>query len=164
MGSVPGKSSGSADSIAAGDTPGGGDGGNASRIGDVVRFPILALGNLSVRDYFVRFASSVGAAVSDAQQQATIQGTLVDSDDSQRQQVRALEATPDHDIWLIDAGDGPRNDERRFRRCANLDTPAGCNWLVPLAADGGGPPLCQACRLSRTIPDPFGSLGAHPKG
>ena len=80
----------STDSIAAGDTPGGGDGGNASRIGDVVRFPILALGNLSVRDYFVRFASSVGAAVSDAQQQATIQGTLVDSDDSQRQQVSGV--------------------------------------------------------------------------
>ncbi|MBD1599130.1 putative zinc-binding metallopeptidase [Pseudomonas typographi] len=37
-----------------------------------------------------------------------------------------------------------------YRRCANLDTPAACNWLVP-ASDPN--PLCRACRLNRTIPD-----------
>jgi hypothetical protein len=41
-------------------------------------------------------------------------------------------------------------DSREFRRCANLDTPAGCNWL--LAADDAQA-LCRACRLNRTIPD-----------
>lgn len=65
---------------------------------------------------------------------------------------------------------------RRYRRCANLDSPAGCNWLVPLAratpdvapiespidaATGAPtealtdapPPLCACCRLTRTLPD-----------
>ncbi|MDO7899414.1 zinc-binding metallopeptidase family protein [Pseudomonas citrulli] len=37
-----------------------------------------------------------------------------------------------------------------FRRCANLDTPAGCNWLLPA---NGQDTLCIACRLNRTIPD-----------
>jgi len=42
------------------------------------------------------------------------------------------------------------DDAREYKRCANLDTPAGCNWL--LAADD---PLafCVACRLNRTIPN-----------
>lgn len=78
------------DSIAAGDTPGGGDGGNAMRMGDLVQFPLLGLGNLSLRDYYVGFSSAVGAAVSDAQQQATIQDTLVNNDDAQRQQVSGV--------------------------------------------------------------------------
>ncbi len=40
-----------------------------------------------------------------------------------------------------------------YLRCANLQTPAACNWLVPV---GEGQPqmlLCRACRLNRTIPD-----------
>jgi hypothetical protein len=37
-----------------------------------------------------------------------------------------------------------------WRRCANFDTPAGCNWMVP-AAEGAA--FCPACRLNRTIPD-----------
>jgi hypothetical protein len=37
-----------------------------------------------------------------------------------------------------------------FRRCANLDTPASCNWLLP---DNGRDTLCIACSLNRTIPD-----------
>ena len=46
-----------------------------------------------------------------------------------------------------------------YTRCANLLTPAACNWLVPVhlpSADGSAAPaqlLCQACRLNRTIPD-----------
>ena len=40
--------------------------------------------------------------------------------------------------------------QRHYRRCANFDSPAGCNWLVaaedPVA-------LCLACRLNRTIPN-----------
>nr|WP_246335935.1 putative zinc-binding metallopeptidase [Azomonas macrocytogenes] len=38
----------------------------------------------------------------------------------------------------------------RYRRCANFDTPAGCNWLIPADHDET---LCIACRLNRTIPD-----------
>ncbi|MGC3965500.1 MAG: putative zinc-binding metallopeptidase [Rhodocyclaceae bacterium] len=43
-----------------------------------------------------------------------------------------------------------------YRRCANLNTPAACNWLVePEFADASDDSdgLCMACRLNRTIPD-----------
>ncbi len=40
-----------------------------------------------------------------------------------------------------------------YLRCANLQTPAACNWLVPVTPDQPQPLLCQACRLNRTIPD-----------
>ena len=40
-----------------------------------------------------------------------------------------------------------------YLRCANLDTPAACNWLVPVSEDAPQVLLCQACRLNRTIPD-----------
>ena len=39
---------------------------------------------------------------------------------------------------------------KSYRQCANLDTPAACNWLLD-ASDGEE--LCQCCRLNRTIPD-----------
>ena len=37
-----------------------------------------------------------------------------------------------------------------WRRCANFESPAGCNWLVPAEESAT---LCAACRLNRTIPD-----------
>ncbi len=44
-----------------------------------------------------------------------------------------------------------------YKRCTNLQTPAACNWLVPVnaAADASQPAvlLCRACRLNRIIPD-----------
>lgn len=43
-----------------------------------------------------------------------------------------------------------------YVRCANLTTPAACNWLIPVTqADPGqaAPALCVACSLNRTIPD-----------
>ena len=43
-----------------------------------------------MRDFFVNFTSSVGVAVSDAQQQTTIQQTMVDNADAQRQQVSGV--------------------------------------------------------------------------
>jgi hypothetical protein len=47
-----------------------------------------------------------------------------------------------------------------YSRCANLTTPAACNWLIP-HVDGQAPQaLCQACRLNRTIPDL--NDAAHP--
>ena len=49
----------------------------------------------------------------------------------------------------------------RFRRCANLDTAAACNWLVamndaPDPLNEGAPmfaPLCRSCGLTRMLPD-----------
>ena len=40
-----------------------------------------------------------------------------------------------------------------YTRCANLVTPAACNWLVPTTDVQAPQALCQACRLNRTIPD-----------
>ena len=41
--------------------------------------------------------------------------------------------------------------EQDYRRCANLQTPAECNWIIPADDDHA---LCLACRLNRTTPDP----------
>lgn len=42
----------------------------------------------------------------------------------------------------------------RWQRCANLETAAGCNWLVAERdTHAGTPPLCRCCRLTRTLPD-----------
>ncbi|MES2189674.1 MAG: putative zinc-binding metallopeptidase [Pseudomonadota bacterium] len=43
-----------------------------------------------------------------------------------------------------------------YTRCTNLQTPAACNWLVPVQTTTDGSPhllLCRACRLNRIIPD-----------
>mgnify|MGYP000915203880 CR=1 FL=1 len=51
-------------------------------------------------------------------------------------------------LWVAATG---RRRTPRWRRCANLDTASGCNWLLP-EADGAGS-LCRSCRLTRTLPD-----------
>lgn len=41
-----------------------------------------------------------------------------------------------------------------YRRCANLDSPAACNWLVKVdSRTQDAPQQCRCCRLNRTIPD-----------
>ena len=51
---------------------------------------------------------------------------------------------------------------KAYRRCANLLTPAACNWMVPAPREGDDPSfntdglvpgLCLACSVTRTIPD-----------
>lgn len=61
--------------------------------------------------------------------------------------VRSLENGPRPGTWRL-AGEGP--DSAAFKRCANFDSAAGCNWMV--GADDPDP-YCLACRLNRTIPD-----------
>jgi hypothetical protein len=51
----------------------------------------------------------------------------------------------DEGIWRVDG-----EPATGLRRCANFDTPAGCNWLLP---EEDAETLCIACRLNRTIPD-----------
>lgn len=54
-------------------------------------------------------------------------------------------------VWQIARG-GEGN--RKYRRCANLETPAACNWLLDEREMDGNPRMmCIACRLNRTIPD-----------
>ena len=52
-------------------------------------------------------------------------------------------------LWRADIG---RRSSQRYHRCANLDAPAACNWLVP-EQDAAGGLLCRCCRLTRTLPD-----------
>ena len=51
---------------------------------------------------------------------------------------------------------------KAYRHCANLMTPAACNWMVPAPREGDDPSfhaeglvpgLCLACSVTRTIPD-----------
>lgn len=60
--------------------------------------------------------------------------------------VASLSPGSGDDLWQLDGVP----EAGSLRRCANLDTPAACNWL--LAADEPHS-LCLACRLNRTIPD-----------
>ena len=52
------------------------------------------------------------------------------------------------DTWTLWDDDG-----QTYRRCANLHTPAACNWLAPSNLAHKHQGLCRACRLNRTIPD-----------
>jgi hypothetical protein len=58
-----------------------------------------------------------------------------------------LKPGPKEGTWTA-FGARKRNPEL-YRRCANFETAAGCNWLVK----DGGDALCMCCRLNRTIPD-----------
>ena len=40
-----------------------------------------------------------------------------------------------------------------YWRCANLNTAAACNWLIPISGLQNPPSLCVSCRLNRTIPN-----------
>ncbi|QLL15286.1 zinc-binding metallopeptidase family protein [Pseudomonas chlororaphis] len=64
----------------------------------------------------------------------------------EQSRLSSLQPGPELDTWRLDVDP----QAGLFRRCANLDTPAACNWLLP--AYGAGT-LCMACRLNRTIPD-----------
>ncbi|WP_213877650.1 putative zinc-binding metallopeptidase [Pseudomonas sp. dw_358] len=64
----------------------------------------------------------------------------------ERNLLSSLDAGPEQGTWRLHSDP----EAGLFRRCANLDTPAACNWL--LAADAPGE-LCIACSLNHTIPD-----------
>jgi hypothetical protein len=64
----------------------------------------------------------------------------------QQGKLAALEPGPHLNTWRL-------TDEPQaglYRRCANLDTPAACNWLFPEHSVGE---FCIACSLNHTIPD-----------
>jgi hypothetical protein len=63
-------------------------------------------------------------------------------------QLLPLSPTDEPDVWLPWQADGPL-----YRSCANRQTPAVCNWLVPVEEVDAHDGLCRACRLNRTIPD-----------
>ncbi|MCW1885955.1 putative zinc-binding peptidase [Luteolibacter flavescens] len=65
----------------------------------------------------------------------------------ERVDMRALLPGTIAGTWTLAGDEAPA---QAYRRCANLDSPAGCNWLLPSehASD-----LCISCRLNRTIPN-----------
>jgi hypothetical protein len=74
--------------------------------------------------------------------------------DSGLARIVPLDPGPVPGSWRSAAPDASA-DAPLVLRCANYDSPVGCNWLVPFEADGRPPAqrLCVACRLNRTIPD-----------
>ena len=64
-----------------------------------------------------------------------------------------LKPGPVEDTWTHWQPDLQSNPSQTYTRCANLATPAACNWLVSFNDRQGAQLLCQACRLNRTIPD-----------
>lgn len=67
--------------------------------------------------------------------------------DAELLQLNALEPAAEANTWKLHGQETP---VPAWRRCENFATPAACNWLVPVDDPG---PLCQSCRLNRTIPD-----------
>ena len=63
-------------------------------------------------------------------------------------------------VWRSDDEPVEVTPVAAYLRCANLHTPASCNWLVPIGEVAPQLLLCQACRLNRTIPDL--NDAAHP--
>jgi hypothetical protein len=62
-------------------------------------------------------------------------------------ELRTLQPGEEPETWRLT---GDRTTDRDYRRCANFNSPAGCNWLVPVDEAS---PFCIACRLNRTLPD-----------
>lgn len=55
------------------------------------------------------------------------------------------------DSWQLAGPNVPDGHTSLYRRCENLNSPAACNWLVPV--DGSNHSFCLACRLNRMIPN-----------
>ncbi|WP_130431641.1 zinc-binding metallopeptidase family protein [Rivibacter subsaxonicus] len=78
--------------------------------------------------------------------------------DPERGTLLPLVPGPFVSTWMEAAAatNGASADVPLYTRCANYDSAAGCNWLLPLAAPAAGRSpqlLCRACRLNRMIPN-----------
>jgi hypothetical protein len=61
---------------------------------------------------------------------------------------------PNTNEWRVTENSGKiEGISPAYRRCANLNTPALCNWLLSDHGIGAREGLCIACRLNRTIPN-----------
>ena len=66
----------------------------------------------------------------------------------------ALEPGPVAGSWRAFGSAARAPGGALYWRCSNLDSAAGCNWLIASTnVDGPGQLLCRACRLDRTLPD-----------
>jgi hypothetical protein len=71
--------------------------------------------------------------------------------DPERGMLYPLKLDPDSGTCTVATARSRNNTV--YVQCQNLQTPAGCNWLIPSVPGQTGPTLCIACRLNRTIPD-----------
>ncbi len=55
---------------------------------------------------------------------------------------------------------GVSSPAAQYLRCANLDTAAACNWLLPVGDASAATKLCRCCRLTRTLPNLNSENGA----
>ncbi|MGD9636500.1 MAG: putative zinc-binding metallopeptidase, partial [Pirellulales bacterium] len=67
-------------------------------------------------------------------------------------QVRPLKPAAVAGKWTLDFADDDADGDAAavWKRCANFESPAGCNWLVRAEEEES---LCRSCRLNRTIPN-----------
>ncbi|OOG80923.1 hypothetical protein B0E41_19530 [Hydrogenophaga sp. A37] len=78
-------------------------------------------------------------------------GVLIPLADQPEPEADQPESEADNEVWQSAE---PTQPERRYARCSNLNTAAGCNWLTPLGnALTPTHTLCLCCRLTRRIPD-----------
>jgi len=64
--------------------------------------------------------------------------------------VFSLAPGPEANTWQLAGPYVPDGHYHLYRRCANANTPAGCNWLVE---KDDGQAFCLSCRLNHVIPD-----------
>lgn len=69
--------------------------------------------------------------------------------DPESARLLALEPARQSGLWREV---GARRGAPHYRRCANLHSPVGCNWLLAGASHSEGA-LCRCCQLTRTWPD-----------
>jgi hypothetical protein len=62
----------------------------------------------------------------------------------------SLAPGPEPGTWLLEGSYTPDGHCQFYRRCANAQTVAGCNWLVDR---NDAHIYCASCRLNRVIPD-----------
>ncbi len=70
--------------------------------------------------------------------------------------LRPLAPTRDAQVWraMRTRGVGATLPLNTYRRCANWNSAAPCNWLLPNDDSARLQPFCRSCRLDRTVPDP----------
>jgi hypothetical protein len=79
--------------------------------------------------------------------------------DPERLAMISLEPDGDEGLWREAQSDDAAASATaqkafRWRRCVNLESASGCNWLVAEHDDQADtPPQCRCCRLLRTVPD-----------
>jgi hypothetical protein len=66
--------------------------------------------------------------------------------------VLPLEKAEQPDAWVL-AEKFVARKAALYWRCANVNTAAACNWLIPIAGISNPSSFCVSCSLNRTIPD-----------